>query len=369
MESVGEKLKSTRIEKGLSLDQISRETNISIRYLEALETENFSIFPGEPYVIGFLKNYGTYLDLDVQKVISLYRALRIQEQPVPVEQLLKNPPRLPGFIIPTFIILIILGFGGWGIYTLITHKKNNPSQNTSSVRAAAEYIMEGREMKKRLYKNDTVLITVDNETYKLELYNLGETVTIRTPGGSRNLDLSQEITMDLNNDAVPELRITVTDFAKNNPEMGADIHFMLMDSAAYSGTDVEQNTITSTVSVVSSASSTTIIPASSSAYPFTLQVSFQGYCMFRWEILNERDRRGTNQKYFQRAEQLDIQAQNGIRIWASNASAARFQIIGGGRTFPVELGTAGEVVVADFRWVRDDENRYRLILMRLETSN
>jgi len=53
MESVGEKLKSTRIEKGLSLDQISRETNISIRYLEALETENFSIFPGEPMLSAF----------------------------------------------------------------------------------------------------------------------------------------------------------------------------------------------------------------------------------------------------------------------------------------------------------------------------
>jgi cytoskeletal protein RodZ len=369
MESVGEKLKNTRIEKGLSLDQISRETNISIRYLEALESENFSIFPGEPYVIGFLKNYGTYLDLDVQKVISLYRALRIQEQPVPVEQLLKNPPRLPGFIIPVFIILVLLGSGGWGIYTLIKHRQNNPAQNIPVTRVVAEYIMEGSEMKKRLYKNDSVLITVDNETYKVELFNLGETITIRTPGGSRNLDLSQEITLDLNNDGIPELRVTAADFAKNNAEMGADLHFILMDGAAYSGTEVEQNTITSTVSVVSTASSTTIIPSSVSAYPFTLQVGFQGYCMFRWEILNERDRRGTNQKYFQRAEQLDIQAQNGIRIWASNASAARFQIIGGGRTFPVELGTAGEVVVADFRWVRDDENRYRLILMRLETGN
>ena len=366
MESVGEKLKSTRNEKGLSLDQISRETNISIRFLEALETENFSVFPGEPYVIGFLKNYGAYLDLDVQKVISLYRALRIQEQPVPVEQLLKNPPKLPGFLVPLLAIMIVLGICGWGVYTVIKNKKNNPSQNMTETRSPSEYIMEGGEMKKRFYKNDTVLISVDNETYKLELYNLGETVTIRTPGGSRNLDLGQEVTMDLNNDGIPELRVTVADFAKNNAEMGADLHFILMNSA-YS--DAEPHPVTGTVNVVSTASSTTIIPSSASAYPFTLQVSFQGYCMFRWEILNERDRRGTNQKYFQRAEQLDIQAQNGIRIWASNASSAKFQIIGGGRTFPVELGSPGEVVVADFRWVRDDENRYRLILMRLETGN
>jgi len=370
MESLGEKLKSARAERGLSHDQISRETNISIRYLEALESENFSVFPGEPYVIGFLRNYGSYLDLDVQKVISLYRALRIQEQPVPVEQLLKSPPRLPGFIIPLFVILIILGGAGWGIYTLIINRQNNPASNTPLTRAPAEYIMEGSSMERRMYKNDSVLIPVENETYKLELYNLGETVTVRTPGGSRSLDLGQEITIDLNNDGIPELRITVADFAKNNAEMGALLHFTLMDAAVYSGVVIEQNAVAATTSTSASATtSTTVIPASPSAYPFTLQVVFQGYCMFRWEILNERDRRGTNQRYFQRADQLDIQAQNGIRIWVSNAQAARFQIIGAGRTFPVELGSPGEVVVADFRWVRDDENRFRLVLIRLETGS
>ena len=367
MESLGEKLKNTRLEKGLSFDQISRETNISIRYLEALETENFAVFPGEPYVLGFLRNYGAYLDLDVQKVIALYRALRIQEQPIPVEQLLKSPPKLPGFLIPATVILLVLGASGWGIFSLIKNSQNNPVQSVPVTRTPAEYIMEGNSMERRLYKNDTVLVSVDNETYKLELYNLGETVTIRTPGGSRNLDLSQEITIDLSNNGVPDLRITVADFAKNNADMGALLHFILIDAAVYTGAEIEQNI--STVNLVSSASSTTIIPGSVSAYPFTLQVGFQGYCMFRWEILNERDRRGTNQRYFQRDEQLDIQAQNGIRIWASNASAARFQIIGGGRTFPVELGSPGEVVVADFRWVRDEENRFRLVLMRLETGS
>jgi len=370
MESLGEKLKSARIEKGLSHDQISRETNISIRYLEALETENFSVFPGEPYVLGFLRNYGSYLDLDVQKVISLYRALRIQEQPVPVEQLLKSPPKLPGFIIPMLVILIILGGAGFGVYTLIINNQNRPASDTPAARTPAEYIMEGNSMERRMYKNDSVLIPVENETYKLELFNLGETVTIRTPGGSRSLDLGQDITIDLNNDGIPELRITVADFAKNNSEMGALLHFILTDAAVFTGADIEQNAAVVTASTtVSAASSTTIIPASPSAYPFTLQVVFQGYCMFRWEILNERDRRGTNQRYFQRADQLDIQAQNGIRIWVSNAQAARFQIIGAGRTFPVELGSPGEVVVADFRWVRDEENRYRLVLIRLETGS
>ena len=363
MESLGEKLKTARNEKGLSIDQISRETNISIRYLEALESENFSIFPGEPYLIGFIKNYGTYLELDIQKLISLYRALRIQEQPIPVEQLLKSPPKLPGFIIPTVVILAVLGLIGWLVYSLIINRQIRSILTIPTGRSPSEYIMEGNSMERRLYKNDSVLIPVDNETYKLELYSMGEAVTIRTPSGNEVLDLSQEIMVDLNNDGIPELRITVADFAKNNADMGALLHFYLMDAAVYTGAEIEQRTTVNTVS----AASTTIFPASISAYPFTLQVNFQGYCMFRWEILNERDRRGINQRYFQRSEVLDIQAQNGIRIWASNAQTAKLQVIGAGRSVPVEIGSAGEVVVADIRWVRDDENRYRLVLIRLET--
>ena len=373
MESLGEKLRATREEKGLNFDQICRETNISLRYLEALETENFAVFPGEPYVIGFLKNYGAYLDLDVQKLISLYRALRIQEQPIPVEQLLKHRPKLPKVIIPVVVGLVVLFGVGCGVYFLFLSGPKKPVANTPEKRAPVEYVLEGNSMERRFYRSDSILIPVDTDMFKLELSNLGEAVTIRTPGGSVILDLSQEANVDLNNDGVPELRITVADFAKNNADMGALLHFYLMDAVALydrewgSGANAEQET-PFTPTTVSSAS-TTLIPASASAYPFTLQSNFQGYCMFRWEILNERDRRDRNQRYFQRSDELNIQAQNGIRVWSSNAQAAKFQVIGGGRTVPVEIGSAGEVVVADIRWVRDEDSRYRLVLIRLETGN
>jgi len=364
MESLGEKLKAARTEKGLTFDQISRETNILIRYLEALETENFAVFPGEPYVIGFLKNYGAYLDLDVQKLISLYRALRIQEQPIPVEQLLVHPPKFPKFIIPTAAALLFICGLGWGIFYILSNRQKKPVEVVPVSRQPAEYVMEGNSMERRFYRSDSVLIPIDTDMYKLELANLGEVVTIRTPGGSVVLDLSQEASIDLNNDGISELRITVADFAKNNADMGALLHFYMMDAAAlYDVAAVsEQDVLISNNSV--SSTSTVILPAAASAYPFTLQSSFQGYCMFRWEI----DRRDRNERYFQRAGELNIQAQNGIRIWTSNAQAGKFQVIGGGRIVPVEIGAAGEVVVADIRWVRDENNQFRLLLIRLEST-
>jgi cytoskeletal protein RodZ len=362
MESPGEKLKTARNEKKLSIDQVSHDTNITTRYIQALEDENYGVFPGEPYVIGFLKNYSSYLELDVQKILSLYKAFRIQEQPVPVEQLLKHQPKLPKFILPVIFIIVLLGAGGWGIYQFILNWQNRPVQNKEPERSPVVYTMEGNFAERRLFKNDSILVQIDNEIYKLELFNLSEAVTIRTPGGSVILDLSQEANVDLNNDGIPELRITVADFAKNNADMGALMYFYLMDTnAVYSASAGNQN--------IPASVSTTIIPAVPSAYPFTLQSVFQGYCMFRWEILNERDRRDKNEKYFQRSDELNIQAQNGIRIWSSNAQAAKFQIIGGGRTIPLEIGVSGEVVVADIRWVRDDNNQYRLLFIRLETGS
>jgi hypothetical protein len=225
--------------------------------------------------------------------------------------------------------------------------------------------MEGNSMERRFYKNDSILIYINNNTYRLELLNLAETVTIQTPVGPVVLDLSQEASIDLNSDGIAELRITVSDFAKNNVDMGALLHFYLMDAVAVNDSlGTEQN-----ITPAASSANTIIIPPSPSAYPFTLQIAFQGYTMFRWEILNERDRSGRNQNFFQRADDLNIPAQNGIRFWISNAQGARFQVFGGGRTYPLEIGAAGEIVVADIRWVIDENGQYRLMLVRLETGN
>jgi cytoskeletal protein RodZ len=364
VESLGKKLRTTRENRGLALDQASRETNISTRFLDALENENFSEFPGETYITGFLRNYSAYLELDVNEMLSLYRALRIQEQPIPVEQLIKSPLKISKILIPAVIILAVLCLTGGGIYYFLFLRPEKPKIERPAKRNPVEHVMEGNSLERRLYINDSVLITIRNTVYKLELINLGEAVTISSPVGSIILDLSQEAGIDLNNSGIPNLRVIAADFVKNNADMGVLLSFSLLDIMP----DIDENAdfFQSTEAAVSTAS-ITVIPSSFSPYPFTLQIVFQGYCMFRWEILFERDRRDRNERYFQRTDELNIQAQNGIRIWTSNAQAARFQVIGAGQTLPFDFGLPGEVVVADLRWVRDEDGRYRLILIRLES--
>jgi cytoskeletal protein RodZ len=373
VESLGNKLKTARESKGYHFDQISREINISSRYLEALEAEDFSGFPGEPYILGFLRNYSEYLGLDPQEILSLYRALKIQEQPIPVEQLLKSPSVVPKVLLRIGIILIILAAAGGGVYWVLNY---SPPEHTAAEDppAAAEYILNETFLERRFYRGDSILVPFGENQYKLELSNLGETVTITTPVSAVILDLSQEANVDLNSDGIVELRITVADFVKNNPSTGALLRFELnaplplFDGQMAVNTAVPNAAQTPEAAVLNNTglANATAIFTSPNAYPFTLQLAFQGYCMFRWEILFERDRQIRNEQYFQRSAELSIQAQNGVRIWASNAAAAKLQVIGGGRTVPLDLGGAGEVVVADVRWIRDEDNRYRLVLVRLE---
>ncbi|MDR2258131.1 MAG: helix-turn-helix domain-containing protein [Treponema sp.] len=369
MESLGEKLKTARESKGLNFDQVSRETNIAGRYLEALEAEDFSGFPGEPYVTGFLRNYSEYLGLDAQEALSLYRSLKIQEQPVPVEQLLKSPSPLPRILIAVAVVLAVLGAAGGGVFFFI-NRPRKAAAPAPVVRPASEFAMTAESLEKRLYPGDSVLVSLGTTRYKIELSNLGEALTITTPAGAVGLDLSQKVTVDLNGDGIAELLITAADFVKNNSAAGALLRFEMNNTLAFDPPPPgSEDGAVSAEPGASDLSGAVVIFSSPSAYPFTLQAVFQGYCMFRWEILFERDRRDRNEQYFQRSDEFNIQAQNGVRIWVSNAQAVKLQVIGGGRTVPLELGGAGEVVVADVRWVRDDENRYRLVLARLETGN
>jgi cytoskeletal protein RodZ len=355
VDSLGEKLRRAREERGCSLEQISRDTNIAVHYLEALEAEDFSVFPGEPYATGFLRNYSEYLGLDAQEQLSGYRALKIQEQPVPVEQLLHSPVPARKIALGIIIPLLLLGIGG-GVYYFINNRPVREPAPPVEVRTPVEYAMEAEVLEQRFYTGDSVIVRLGENPYKLVLGDLGEAVSVLNPLGQLMIDLGQEVEMDLNGDGFTEMRIIALDFAKNAPAGGARLRFERIERAPVPG---EIAPVEAAVEAV------TVIPSSVSAYPFTVQLNFQGYCMFRWEVLFERDRPDRNEQYFQRGEDLNIVAQNGVRLWASNAQALKLQVIGGGRTVPVELGSAGEVVVADIRWERDGDNRYRLVLVRL----
>jgi cytoskeletal protein RodZ len=73
LHKLGELLRAAREEKGVDLARVERDTKIRARYLSALEHGAYRELPGAVYTKGFLRNYGSYLGLDTEYLVDLYR--------------------------------------------------------------------------------------------------------------------------------------------------------------------------------------------------------------------------------------------------------------------------------------------------------
>ena len=73
MFEIGATLREARVRKRLTLQQAEEDTKIRVKYLQAMENEEFDVLPAPTYVKGFLRGYATYLGLDANLIIDEYR--------------------------------------------------------------------------------------------------------------------------------------------------------------------------------------------------------------------------------------------------------------------------------------------------------
>lgn len=72
MFEIGTALRDARVRRDISLQQAEDDTKIRVKYIQAMENEDFDILPAGTYVKGFLRTYAEYLDLDAQLLIDEY---------------------------------------------------------------------------------------------------------------------------------------------------------------------------------------------------------------------------------------------------------------------------------------------------------
>lgn len=87
MFEIGSTLREARVRRSLTLQQVEEDTKIRVKYVQAMENEDFDVMPGATYVKGFLRTYSTYLGIDSNVIIDEYRSrssvVRINEQHEP----------------------------------------------------------------------------------------------------------------------------------------------------------------------------------------------------------------------------------------------------------------------------------------------
>jgi len=116
--TVGETLRSAREGRKLSVEQVNRETKISVQTIQALEEDDFGAFPSETYVKGFVRTYAEFLGLDGNRLWSMIgsRSAAQASGPGPsweIEGGLREerlgPPRwIRQFLIPALVVAVIV---------------------------------------------------------------------------------------------------------------------------------------------------------------------------------------------------------------------------------------------------------------------
>ncbi len=134
MAELGQRLRATREEKELSLEEVAEATRIPLNYLEALEKESFDTFTSELHARGFLRNYASFLKLDPDELAELYDQSRgsLRGKKVAAQIALPTRRRGSGSMLGTdmllgLVLVALLSLGAYSVYVRQNHVEPTPT--------------------------------------------------------------------------------------------------------------------------------------------------------------------------------------------------------------------------------------------------
>ncbi len=412
MESIGDKLRLAREKNNYTIEQISRDTHVAKRFLKALEDEDFSVFPGETYAMGFLRNYAEYLGLNAEELVGLYRSLKIQEQPLPMTELLESRPKInTRLLVIIAAAIVVVGIGGLLILRSAVQRGSGPnaSQNLSPLGKGSEEFVFQEEVRTKWFKQgDAVVVPLNERNLRLEISTIDNTLTLRVPGGTVELSIGQQRLIDLDSDSKADLKVVWNDVDRTSTpkranlglyrvtgavaESGAQASSAAQPQAGPLATAAAQSTAGAQKSPAgaqptpgaqsqagsppapgaqkppagqaATSAQPTVIPVTSEATPaggsafkalpviraastepFTIDMVFRDYCLFRF-LVDDKER---EERFFQKGESFTLDAKSRITLWLSNSGSIKAKISGK----DVELGRLGEVATRQIAWRKD----------------
>jgi cytoskeleton protein RodZ len=101
-DGIGSTLREARNRRGIELARVEAATKIRLRYLLAMENEEWGALPGGPYTRAFIRTYAGYLGLDGERLVDEYRhATGIEGEAGPEPLAPPLPPRRRSLRLPS----------------------------------------------------------------------------------------------------------------------------------------------------------------------------------------------------------------------------------------------------------------------------
>src|SRR5574344_616709 len=365
MESYGTILKQAREAKQIDVETAARDTSIKDEYIRGLEAEDSSVFPGEPYMVGFLRNYAEYLGIEPETVLSLYRSKEIQESPVPQELLVRQKPSYFKTIVIGGICAAV-AVAGLITWIVVSHRPVGEDGNVVVAKGMApkKYVLDDKPFNGRLYRGDQIVFQSAKGKVILTVKSTLSSFGLDTPAGTLYTDLAEESEMDVDGDGQPDLIVYVSDLSATDASRGAEVRLLVKQQidAAQPETAVAEAPAAEETAAESPKHKQTVILQDTRAYPFTINASFRGPCQFRYRL----DRKPSEENYFTNGDIVTMTANNGTRLWMSNCNTVKFNIIADTKSFDLDIGKAGQVLVEDVKWVKDSDGTYKLVVVELD---
>ena len=188
--TLGERLRSFRKRKHLTLAQAEEQTKVRVRYLDALERGAYGELPANVYVLGFLAKYAEFLGAPKEELVSIYRRERgtdkYPQNIAPETQIKDRRAYLTPRIIVLFLVFLILaGFLGYIFYAVknFTSPPNLEIQSPSAetvIRQDSVEIIGKTDEGASLKINDQVVFLDDKGNFR---------ETVKLQAGLNNIEL------------------------------------------------------------------------------------------------------------------------------------------------------------------------------------
>ncbi len=132
-QTLGEKLRQAREERGISLTEVAEQTRISPQYIESIERDDYKPLPGGIFNKGFVKSFAKYVGVDENEALADYLNIIAEKEGQADEDLKTYKPEVltddysSRSMIPTILgAVIILGLMTAGILYFLNYRNESP---------------------------------------------------------------------------------------------------------------------------------------------------------------------------------------------------------------------------------------------------